>query len=77
MWPTIIFGILFGIVRVVIGATVTPSSPTLVDVFKDAVHLYMGGLFVAWRFQKTDWQKWLFWSLCALEVAVAALSRMF
>ena len=72
---TIAIGVVFGLIRVVMGFTMEPTSATLVDVYKDTVHVYMGALGVfAWR--KSGWARWLFWGLCAVEVAVAVLQRL-
>jgi hypothetical protein len=69
-------GIILATIRVYLGFTVEPQHATLFDIYKDVAHLYMGGLFVAWRIQKKRYQFWLFWMMCLLEVAVATLSRI-
>lgn len=75
MKTTIFVGVLLMISRVWMGFNVPPTSPTWGDVYKDAAHLFMGGLVVcAWRDGK-KWQWLLFWSLNVVEVAVAILSR--
>lgn len=71
----IAFGLLLAAIRIWIGFSVPPESFSLVQVFKDVAHLFMGGLFVAWYIQRQSWQFWLFWWLNILEVVVATLSR--
>jgi hypothetical protein len=76
MIPTMLaLAILFAIVRVAIGLTCEPTHATLIDVFKDVVHVYMGVLgLLAWK--ASGLYRWLFWLLCVLEVSVAVLQRM-
>ena len=102
MKTTILIGVLLAAVRIWLGFNIEPESFRWDQVFKDAAHLFMGGLAVAWwfnRYELTDedwddtednsalfealtwcllqpWQWWLFWSLNAIEVAVAVLSRI-
>jgi len=54
---------------------VHPGTPTRVDIYKDAAHLFVGGLFIAWRIQRNRWQAILFWLMCAWEVFVSLGSR--
>lgn len=62
---------MFAILRVF----VPPSKPDMVDVYKDIVHVFMGGLGLeAWR--RKGIERWLFWLLSAWEVAIAVVSRM-
>lgn len=76
MKTTVVVAIVLAVVRVWIGFNVEPESFELVQAYKDAAHLFMGGLTVAaWRDQQ-KWQWLLFWGLCALEVGVAVASRM-
>jgi len=72
----ILFGVLLAIGRVWIGVTVPAEALTVVDVYKDVAHLFIGGLAVAWWLQRERWQWYLFWLLNAVEVGVAVLSRM-
>lgn len=76
MKTTIAFGLLLAASRVWLGATVEPEEFQWVQVYKDIAHLYMGGLAVAWWYKRYKWQWWLFWSLNAVEVAVAIWSRV-
>ena len=87
MKTTIAVGVLFAAIRIWMGFTMEPTHADPVDVYKDMVHLYMGGLFVAIRYEKLHraaykgnsqffWQRWLFWSLCVVEVAVAVFQRI-
>lgn len=70
-YTVIAAGLVLAVLRVVIGLLVEPVSPTWVDVYKDAAHLFMGGLAVAWLYDGYKWQKLLFWGLVVLEVVVA------
>lgn len=54
---------------------VSPGKPTKVDLYKDAAHLFMGGLFVAAMIQGHAWQWWTFGLMSAWEVFVAIGSR--
>lgn len=76
MKTTIAIGILFIVTRIWIGMTVEPESFHWVQAYKDAAHLFIGGLAVAWWFNRHRWQWRLFWLLNAVEVAVAVLSRV-
>lgn len=68
-------GILFAVIRVAIGFECEPTEITLIDVFKDLVHVYMGVLgLLAW--QSPGFYRYLFWWLCAIEVAVAIVQRL-
>ena len=71
----LLFGAMLAIGRVWIGVSIPPESLTFVDLYKDVAHLFMGGLAVAWWFQRERWQWNLFWALNVIEVAVAVLSR--
>lgn len=76
MWVTIIIGVLFGIARVWLGFNVEPESFEWAQAYKDAAHLFIGGLAVAWWFQRKWWQWNMFWALNAVEVVVAVWSRI-
>jgi hypothetical protein len=54
---------------------VSPGKPTKVDFYKDAAHLFMGGLFSAAIIQGRGWQWWIFGLLSGWEVFVAVGSR--
>lgn len=68
--------ILVGMLLMIGRLFVHPEHPTAADVYKDIAHIFIGGLFVAWRFQRHPWQKILFWALCLWEVFVAIGSRV-
>jgi peptidoglycan/LPS O-acetylase OafA/YrhL len=72
---TIAFGLLLVVGRVWLGMHHPPESFEWIQAYKDTAHLFMGGLAVAWWFQRKRWQWWLFWALNVVEVAVAILSR--
>lgn len=75
MKTAIAIGVVFAAIRVVIGFTCEPTSATWIDVYKDAVHVYMGAIGVfAWK--SSGWARQLFWSLCAVEVVVSVLQRL-
>lgn len=76
MRTTVAIGIALALARVWIGASIEPEAFHWIQVYKDAAHLFMGGLAVAWWFGRHRWQWWLFWSLNAIEVAVAVWSRV-
>lgn len=78
MFPTIIVAVLFAIARFWIGLTIEPKKIVWVSVdsFKDAAHLFMGGLFVAAWVYWRPWQWWTFWLLVVVEVGVAVGSRL-
>ena len=69
---TILFlAVAFGLLRFV----VHPHSPTWTDVYKDAVHVFMGVIgTLAWHGDKCC--KWTFWLLSLLEIVVAVGSRI-
>lgn len=69
-------GIGLGLLRVYVGVTIVPVTPTMFEVYKDVAHLYVGGLAVAMWTQKQKWQIVLFIALCVLEVLVATISRI-
>ena len=76
MKTTIVIGCLLGVARVWLGLNVEPEHFAWVQAYKDAAHLFMGGLFVSAWIKGHRWQWWLFWMLNAVEVAVAVFSRM-
>ena len=76
MYSTLLIGGILGAMRIWMGFNVTPESFHWTQAYKDAAHLFMGGLFVAAKRDSQKWQWLLFWGLSALEVAVAVLSRM-
>jgi len=55
---------------------VHPGKPDIVDLYKDVVHLFMGGLFVAAYRDCKPWQWWTFGLLSVWEIVVAIASRM-
>lgn len=73
----VVIGIAFvlGIIRMVIGLYIPPEPITWIAIYKDLVHVFMGGLFMSAWITKRHWQWQVFWALCALEVTVAVLSR--
>jgi hypothetical protein len=73
---TLAIGILFAASRIWLGFVVEPEVFSWFDAYKDAAHLFMGGLAVAWWLQRHAWQWWLFWALNAVEIAVAIWSRI-
>jgi len=75
MKATIAFAVALSAVRVWIGATVDPEPLSFVQVYKDIAHLFMGGLAVAWWRDQEQWQWRTFWTLNAIELAVALISR--
>lgn len=76
MKTTIAFAIVLAALRIYIGFACVPEHFTWVSAFKDVAHLFMGGLLVALWMQRKRWQHITFWSMNALEVAVAVLSRV-
>lgn len=61
MRTTIALGVLFAFVRIWMGFTTEPTQADLTDVFKDAVHVYMGSLGVlAW--QLSPYWRWHHWA---------------
>ena len=72
----LLLALLLALARVWIGMNIAPPAHISgVDVFKDAAHVFMGGLFVGWYIQRKPWQWRLFWAMNWLEVAAAILSR--
>lgn len=79
MYPVIIFAVVLGLLRVLIGITVEPEPITWVGAYKAVAHLFMGGLFVAWLGQPVPYGRWMgatFGLLCLLELGVALWSRL-
>jgi hypothetical protein len=76
MKTTIAIGVVLAVIRIVMGATSEPEAFQLLQAYKDAAHIFMGGLGVAWWHMRQAWQWKLFWCLNAVEVAVAVLSRV-
>jgi hypothetical protein len=76
MKRTIAFALFLAAVRIWMGFNVPPDTFAWSQAYKDVAHLFMGGLFVAWRYARRGWQIRLFVAMCVLEVAVAVLSRM-
>lgn len=72
---TLCVGLLFAASRVYIGENFEPDAFSWLQAYKDAAHLFMGGLFAAWYIQRHLWQWKLFWALNVVEVAVAIASR--
>ena len=73
---TITIGAILAALRVWLGINVEPESFEWVQAYKDAAHLFIGGLAAAWWHMRRRWQWWLFWALNAVEVGVAIWSRM-
>lgn len=67
--------ILIAVLLLIARVFIHPAAPTIAEVYKDAAHLFVGGLFVAWRIQKNKWQKYLFIIMCAWELLIASGSR--
>ena len=76
MKTTLAIGIVLAASRIWLGFTVEPEAFSWFQAYKDAAHLFMGGLAVAWWVKRLAWQWWLFWILNGIEVAVAVISRM-
>lgn len=74
MVPAIYLGFALAFLRVLFVIDGKPESVIAWQSFQAVAHLFVGGLFVAWCFQRQDWQKRLFWSLVAVEVLSAAFS---
>jgi hypothetical protein len=66
-----VIALLLSVLRLAVAFTCVPATPTLVDVYKDLAHVYMGYLLCSYRRYRL-----LFWSMCALEVTVAVFSRL-
>ena len=88
MIPTMLIAAIFAIARIWIGFNIEPDSFTWIAAYKDAAHLFMGGLTLsAWLAQpgswsslmfwkvKLCWQWQVFWFLNVVEVITAILSR--
>lgn len=73
---TITIGVVLAILRIWIGSISEPEAFHWVQAYKDAAHLFIGGLAVAWWIQRQKWQWRLFWILNIIEVTVAILSRI-
>lgn len=71
----ITIGVILGAMRVWMGFTFPPEDFQWLQAYKDAAHLFMGGLGVAWWIQRQTWQWVLFLLLSVLEVGVAVASR--
>lgn len=71
MRTTIAIAVLFAVARIWVGLNFTPEPFHWLQAYKDAAHLFMGGLAVAWWLQRFRWQWWTFWALNVIEVAVA------
>lgn len=76
MKTTLAIGLLLAATRIWIGFHIEPESFHWVQAYKDAAHLFMGGLATAWYLQRNNWQWRLFWGLNLVEVVVAVLSRI-
>ena len=72
----ILIGSVLAAVRIWMGLNIEPEVFEWLQAYKDVAHVFIGGLAVAWWFQRSDWQWWLFWALNAVEVSVAILSRI-
>jgi hypothetical protein len=70
----ILIGVLFILSRIWLGWNPLPDF--WMDVYKDAAHVFVGGIGGAWLASGKSWRWRLFWSLNITEVAVAVLSRM-
>lgn len=76
MVKVLLFAAVLAVIRVWIGLNVQPESFEWVQAYKDVAHVFMGGLYVSWRYSRKHWQRDLFWGMCAIEVVVATLSRL-
>ena len=72
----IVIGMVLAVSRIWVGVNIEPESFQWVQVYKDAAHMFMGGLAVAWWHKQYHWQWLLFWTLNVVEVAVAIWSRI-
>lgn len=76
MKTTLLICAAFIVGRIAIGVTIPPEHATFTDFFKDAAHLFIGGLATAAWIHKNKTLWILFWALIVVEVAVAVLSRI-
>jgi hypothetical protein len=72
---TIAAGVLLAASRIALSPIVEPTGFEWLSAYKDAAHLFMGGLFVAAIRDHKRWQWVLFWSLNLIEVACAMIGR--
>ena len=56
---------------------VPPRPASLLLSYEAAAHVFVGGLFVAWRYTRDRRRLWLFVALCVIEVVAAIASRVF
>ena len=75
MRTTLLIGVMLGVFRIYMVGNVDPEPFQWIQAYKDAAHLFMGGLAVAWWYGRMRWQWWLFWILNIVEVTCAVLSR--
>lgn len=81
----ILFALVLGVLRVYIGMTIEPETPTLVDLYKTVSHFFVAGLFVAWWYKagctdvtlkvRTSWILYTAVAISLLELIVAIVSR--
>lgn len=72
----ITIALVLGLLRIWIGAKFAPEPFKWLNVYKDIAHIYIGGLIVAWYYEKELWQAYTAIGLTVLEVTVAIWSRM-
>ena len=73
---TLMVAVILAVIRVWMSLNIAPDAFHWAQAYKDAAHLFMGGLVVAaWR-DNRPWQWSIFWGLSALEVLAAVLSRI-
>lgn len=88
MRTVVTIGIVFAILRIMLAFIVPPETFVWrtfgMSCFKDASHLFIGGLVVAWWYEhRSGWNAKsfafgnLFWFLCVIETVVAIASRIF
>ena len=72
--------IVFAVLRVWIGMTISPEPMTWVAVYKDFAHIFIGILGTTWYLYRdvytADIAWMLFWALVGVEVTVAVASRL-
>lgn len=79
MWnaiASVLAGLLLIAMRIVIAVRFPPESASMVGSYQAVAHLFVGGLAVAYYFQRKRWQAVLFWLLIAVEISAAVLSRV-
>lgn len=83
----IVFGIIIASIRILIFLYEVfysaEANDLFVNIYKDIAHIYIGGLFVSYMYEKRrylffdfNWQLKLFVLMSAIEVFVSTLSRL-